>query len=48
MDEYYKIKNEFKNNPSKLNSALVSLAIFMGAFMLGVFVLAKVLQWLNT
>jgi len=48
MDEYYKIKNEFKNNPNSLNSALVNLAVFIGAIMLGMFVLAKVLQWLNT
>ena len=48
MDEYYKIKNEFKNNPSILNSALINLAVFIGSIMLGIFVLAKVLQWLNT
>ena len=48
MDEYYKIKNEFKNNPNNLNSALVSLALFMGAIMLGMFILIKVLQWINT
>lgn len=48
MDEYYKIKNEFKNNPKNLSNALGKLAVFMGAIMLGIFVLAKVLQWLNT
>jgi len=48
MDEYYKIKNEFKNNPINLNGALVNLAVFIGAIMLCMFVLAKVLQWLNT
>ena len=48
MDEYYKIKNEFNNKPNNLNNALASLAIFMGAIMLGMFILIKVLQWLNT
>jgi len=48
MDEFYKIKNEFNSNPNNLNNALTSLAIFMGAIMLGMFVLIKVLQWLST
>ena len=48
MNEYYKIKNEFKSNPNNLNSALGSLAIFMGTIMLGMFILTKLLQWLNT
>ncbi len=48
MNEYYKIKNEFKNNPKNLSNALGKLAVFMGAIMLAIFVLAKVLQWLNT
>lgn len=48
MEEYYKIKNEFNNNPNNLNSALVNIGIFMGAIMLGMFILVKVLQWLNT
>ena len=48
MDEYYKIKNEFKSNPKNLSSALGQLAVFMGAIMLGMFILAKLLQWLNT
>ncbi len=48
MNEYYKIKNEFKNNPKHLSNALGELAFFIGAIMLGIFILIKVLQWLNT
>ena len=48
MDEYYKIKNDFKSNPRHLSNALGELAVFIGVIMLGMFVLAKVLQWLNT
>jgi len=48
MDEYYKIKEEFMGNPKNLSNALGDLAVFMGFIMLGVFILLKVLQWLNT
>ena len=48
MEQFYKIKNEFKNNPNILNSALGNIALYIGAIMLGMFILAKVLQWLNT
>ena len=48
MVEYYKIKNEFNNDHSALNSAFINLAVFMGAIMLVIFILGKVVQWLNT
>ena len=48
MDEYYKIKNEFKNNPENLSNALGEMLVFIGAIMVSMFVLAKVMEWLNT
>ena len=48
MDEYYKIANEVKSNPKNLSNALGDVAVFMVLVLLGMFILIKILQWLNT
>ena len=48
IDEYYKFADNVKRNPENLSNAYGNLAVSIGAVLLGMFILIKILQWLNT